>query len=206
MADISWKRNRLRHVTTVAFCGIMLGGGLSTRIAASEWDQKTIVTFNTPVEVPGKDLPPGTYVFKRLDSPTDRAIVQIFDKDEKRLYATILAIPDYRLKPTGKPVIRFEERPSDSPPALKAWFYPGEEDGLQFVYTHDRATDLAKRTKQNVLSMRNEMEGTMTAPASSPDAPNVKALEITVVTAVTPSGEQVGMDQAASTTAKNPKK
>ena len=130
-----------------ALCVMMLGAGLSPKAAADERDKKTIVTFSAPVEVPGKALPAGTYVFKLLDTTSNRNIVQIFDKDEKQLLATILAIPDYRLKPTDKPVIKFEERPSGTPEAIKAFFYPGDEYGLQFVYPHDRAVQIAKRTK-----------------------------------------------------------
>src|SRR5712672_4839493 len=74
--------------------------GLMPRAVADESDHKTIVTFSGPVEIPGKALPAGTYVFKLLNSTSNRNIVQIFDKDEKQLLATILAIPDYRLKPT----------------------------------------------------------------------------------------------------------
>src|SRR6266436_4710922 len=107
-----------------ALGAIVLGIGLAPRCAADEHDKKTIVTFSAPVEVPGKVLPAGTYVFKLLDSTANRNIVQIFDKDEKQLYATILAVPDYRMQPSDKPLIQFEERPSDSPPAVKAWFYP----------------------------------------------------------------------------------
>lgn len=183
----------------IAMCVGILAASSMPRAAASEWDKKTIVTFNTPVEIPGgKVLPAGTYVFKRLDSLADHNIVQIFDKDEKQLLATVLAIPNYRLQPADKPVIQFEERPSDSPPALEAWFYPGDNYGLQFVYTQDRATQLAKRTHQNVLSMRNDMGQNVTAPADSSKASSVQALENTKVTAMNPSGQQVGMDQAVS--------
>jgi len=84
------------------------------------------VTFNAPVEVPAKALPAGTYVFKLLDS-TDRNIVQICDKDQQHLLATVVALPEYRLKPSGKPVLQFEERPSGSRPALRAWADQGSQ-------------------------------------------------------------------------------
>ena len=129
-------------VTTL--CVTVLGIGWTTGAAADERDKKTIVTFSAPVEIPGKALPAGTYVFKVLDSASNRNILQIFDKDEKQLYATILAIPDYRLRPSDKPVIRFEERPSGTPEAIKAFFYPGDDYGLQFVYPHDRAVQIAR--------------------------------------------------------------
>ena len=49
-----------------------------------------------------------------------RHIVQIFDKDETTIYATILAIPNYRLKATDQTVIKFSERPAGQPEALRA--------------------------------------------------------------------------------------
>src|SRR3984893_16400237 len=144
-SDMSIKRFT-DHVTApsaqavfAALCVVTLGVGLTPSAAADESDKKTIVTFNAPVEVPGKALPAGTYVFKLLDSTGNRNIVQIYDKDEKKLLATMLAIPDYRMQPSDKPVITFEERPSGTPEALRAWFYPGDTYGQQFVYPHKRA-------------------------------------------------------------------
>jgi len=57
---------------------------------ASERDQKTVLTFSGPVEIPGQVLPAGTYVFKLLDSGSNRHIVQIFSKDEKTCIQHIL--------------------------------------------------------------------------------------------------------------------
>jgi hypothetical protein len=64
-----------------------------------------------PVEVPGLVLTAGTYWFTLADSDSDRNIIQIWDVGRMHLITTILAIPDYRLQPTGKTVIHFEERP-----------------------------------------------------------------------------------------------
>ncbi len=89
-------------------------------------------------------LPAGTYVFKIVDSKSDRHIVQIFSADEKTVYATILAIPNYRLKVTGKTVITFRERPAGEPQALRAWFYPGRNWGEEFVYPKKKAIEIAK--------------------------------------------------------------
>ena len=97
-------------------------------------DKETVVTFSNPVEVPGRVLPAGTYVFKLVNSQSDRQLVQIFTKDQRKVLATIQAIPDYRSQPTDKPVISFEERPSGEPEALQSWFYPGDNYGLHFVY------------------------------------------------------------------------
>jgi hypothetical protein len=159
-----------------------------------DWDKKTVVTTNVPIEVPGKALPAGTYVFKLLDSPSNRNIVQIFDKDEKHLLATVLTVPDYRLEPADKPLLHFEERPSSAPEALKAWFYPGENYGREFVYPHQRAAELAKQTHQNVLSMRDDMTRNMKTSSSSATSPDIQGLQKTEVTGVSPGGESVDIE------------
>ena len=132
-----------------------------------------------------------------MDSNANRNIVQIFDRDEKMLYATILALPDYRLKPSDKTVIQFEERPSGEPPAIKAWYYPGDNSGVQFVYPHDRAVQLAKRTGQNVLSMNNNMQKNMDNATANPKIsasdPGIQQLERTDVTGVGPEGQPVDL-------------
>jgi LPXTG-motif cell wall-anchored protein len=162
--------------------GALVLFGLLPSARADEWNKRTVVTLNEPVEVPGAVLQPGTYVFKLMDSPANRHIVQIYNQDETHLYTTILAIPDYRLKPADKTVMGFEERPSSSPEALKAWFYPGDQYGQEFVYPKSRGLEIAKATNQNVL--------TMPEPTSSPNASSVQAMENAPVNEVSPSGEE----------------
>jgi hypothetical protein len=110
---------------------------------ADQWDKKTILTVNEPIQVPNKVLPPGKYVIKLMDSPSDRHIVQIFDGDEMHLITTILAIPNYRLQPTGKTVFGFWETPPGQPKALRAWFYPGDNFGQEFAYPKNAAVQIA---------------------------------------------------------------
>ena len=193
MPQITSRLNRILGAAVALACVATIGTGLIPKAVADEGDKKTIVTFSAPVEVPGKALPAGTYVFKLLDSTASRHIVQIFDKDETKLYATILAIPDYRMTPPDKPIIQFEERASGAPPALKAWFYPGDNFGQQFVYPHERAVQLAKRTNQHVLSMGDEMTKHITAPVTSASHASARQLQQTDVTGVRPSGESVAL-------------
>lgn len=154
---------------------------------ADQFDRKTVVTFSAPVEVPGvgaQTLPAGTYIFKVLDSPSDRHIVQILNEDGTHVYTTILAIPNYRLKATDKTVMTFRERPAGEPEALKAWFYPGREWGEEFVYERPKAIQLAKETNETVLS----------TPAVLVAAP-IEALKAAPLEAVTPAGESVDVAQ-----------
>jgi hypothetical protein len=98
-------------------------------------------------------LPAGTYVFKIANTASDRHIVEIFNKEETEIYATILAIPNERLKVTDGVALTFRETPAGQPPALRAMFYPGRAWGEEFVYPKFQATQLAKATSQPVLSM-----------------------------------------------------
>src|SRR5712671_8209903 len=86
--------------------------------SADEWNKKTILTFSGPVQIPGATLAAGSYVFKLADIPGNRHVVQVFDKDEKKIYTTMLAIPNERLEPTDNPVVLFSERASGSPQAI----------------------------------------------------------------------------------------
>lgn len=87
--------------------------GVATfRAQADQWDKKTILTLDQPVQVTDRLLEPGQYVFKLLDSQSDRHIVQIFDGDQKHIIDTVLAIPNYRLRPTGKSQFMFWETPT----------------------------------------------------------------------------------------------
>jgi len=172
-----------------------VGLGLLTRMArtarASGWDQKTTFTFSGPVEIPGQVLPPGTYVFKRADSQAERNIAQVFSKNERHLYGTFLAIPDQRLRPPGRPIITFDERPPASPEAVRAWFYPGENYGHEFVYPKPKAVALAKSNNTPVPSMPAELSANTTEPAPTLTEPHVEALRQAPLKAEKPTEEEV---------------
>src|SRR5947209_15672786 len=149
--------------------------------SADDWNKKTVVTFSAPVEVPGvgaQVLPAGTYVFKIVDSLSDRHIVQIFNQDETRVYTTILAIPNYRLRATDKTVMTFKERAQGEPEAIRAWFYPGSQSGEEFVYPKSKAIEFAKISNEPVLY----------TPVAVAD---VEALKTVPIEAVAPTGDPV---------------
>ncbi len=178
--------NRFR-VVAVIFCLTLVALAVPPRGKADEWNKKTTVTFSEPVEIPGVDaqiLPAGTYVFKLLDSASNRHIVQVFSKDGTHVYSTILAIPNYRLRATDKTVMTFRERPAGSPEAIKAWFYPGANWGEEFVYPKTRAVELAKITHEPVLAMPTEL-------AAAP----VETLKAAPVVAVKPTGQEVAITE-----------
>jgi hypothetical protein len=180
----------------------LLSATLLPSAKADEFNRKTVITFSGPVEIPGVHrtgwgvLPAGTYVFKVMDSQSDRHIVQIFSKDELTVYATILAIPNYRLKPTDKTVITFRERPAGEPEALRAWFYPGRNWGEEFVYPKAKAVELAKVSNVAVLATTTDVK----VEVEKPEVPEVVAeLKQAPIVAVKPSGEEVEVAQVVQT-------
>jgi hypothetical protein len=179
------------------------GRGPRANAKADDWNRKTVITFSGPVEIPGVHLkgwgvlPAGTYVFKILDSQSDRHIVQIFSKDET-VYATILAIPNYRLKATDKTVITFRERPAGEPEALRAWFYPGRNWGEEFVYPKAKAIELAKSTNTPVLFTPAEIPRRSRRADQTADEPVVAQLKQAPVMAIQPTGEEVELAEVVT--------
>jgi hypothetical protein len=130
-------------------------------------------------------------VFKIVDSTANRHIVQIFNKEETQIYATILAIPNYRLKATSRTAVTFRERPAGQPQALRAWFYPGRNWGEEFVYSRAQAVELAKSTNTVVLYTTAELPLEVEKPMLAVSEPEVARLREAPVAAIQPTGEEV---------------
>ncbi len=153
-------------------------------IKADTHNKKTQITFSQPVVVPGATLQPGTYVFRLMDSQSDRHIVQVTNTRGNKIYATILSISDYRQTSTGHTVITFGETETCGPMALKSWFFPGDKYGQRFVYPKDKAAEIASACNEPVPSVAKEM------PTEAP------ALQEAPVQEVTPQKQEVAYDAA----------
>ena len=121
--------------TGFALCIVLASSGFY----ADSWNKKTILTVNETITIPGAVLTPGRYVFKLLNSQSDRHIVQVFNEDETFVIATIMAIPNERARPRGRSKFTFWEMPVGTPPALRSWFYPGDNQGQEFAYPKNTA-------------------------------------------------------------------
>ncbi|MBV9158474.1 MAG: hypothetical protein JO097_19595 [Acidobacteriaceae bacterium] len=158
------------YIGALAVTGLgLIGTSFVPKAHADAWDKMTIVTVNEPIIAGNKVLDPGTYVWKLLDSQSNRHIVQIFDKDQQHLQTTILAIPNYRLEPTGKSQFAFWETPNGVPKAVRAWFYPGDNFGQEFPYPKKLVAQLASAAPVPVPMNYVEPEPAP-APAPQPEA------------------------------------
>jgi len=162
------KQFRSFYIAALAVVGVgLIGTSFVPKAHADAWDKKTIVTVNEPIIAGNKVLEPGTYVWRLLDSQSDRHIVQIFDRDQRHLQQTILAIPNYQLQPSDKSQFSFWETPAGVPKAVRAWFYPGDNSGQEFAYPKKLVAQLASAAPVPVPSSYKEPEPT---PAPQPEA------------------------------------
>lgn len=131
---------------------VLMFAVMSPLARADASNQETVLTFSQPVEIPGQILPAGSYCFVVLNDASSRDIVQIFNSDRDKLYATFMTVPTSRMEPTGDTVISFAERPSGQPEALMTWFYPGELTGHAFQYAGQEDRELLSDAKQVVTA------------------------------------------------------
>jgi hypothetical protein len=136
--------------SALAACVGALGLAVVPATRADVWNKKTILTVNESIQLPNKVLEPGKYVMKLMDSPSNRHIVQVFNEDESQLLTTVLALPNYRLQPTGETRFTFWETVSGEPKPLRSWFYPGDNFGQEFAYPKNKATVIARASGESV--------------------------------------------------------
>jgi hypothetical protein len=133
---------RLLKFTAAVFCALLFVAGFAPNSSANQLNHETMVTFTSPVEVPGPHgtivLSAGTYVLEATNPFQSHIVVQIFNRDKTRLYATVLAIRSYRQTLSGTEVT-FAQSQGDPVQKLKTWFYRNYDYGQEFIYApeHD---------------------------------------------------------------------
>ncbi len=139
---------------TFIILGLALASALMLPAArASDYDQATKLTFNQSVKIPGRVLPAGTYWFVLADTNDARNIVQVFNSDRTRLYATVFTVDAQRPNTTsGDTAITFAARGGMQPEIMVLWFYPGRNSGHQFLYPATDQKDLAQVKRYTVIA------------------------------------------------------
>lgn len=160
------------RTTCVLVLGMLAAGSTAY---ADQWDKKTVITLTETVQAPGAILTPGKYVLKLVSSESNRHIVQITNERGDQVITTILAIPNYRLEPTGNSAFSFWETPTGNPRALRAWFYPGDNFGQEFAYPKGLSAKIAE---------------TAHAPVPTVTAETVAEMKTAPLTIVEPTGEE----------------
>jgi hypothetical protein len=153
-----------------------------------EWNKKSTLTAENQVELPGVVLEPGVYIVRLKESGEKRSIVEILNKEETKTLATVVAVPDHRMKPDDNAEFIFHETKPGGPAPVRSWFYSGDLVGLEFIYPKDRAKVIARDTGDHVLASND----------SSKEA---------AIVAVTPNGKEIVLDEpgAAQTARRKPR-
>jgi hypothetical protein len=191
------------YLKSLALVAVVGFAGTSFAVA-DEWDKKTTITIDEPMQLPNTMLQPGTYVIKLVaTSAANRHTVQFFDKDEKHVITTILAIPNERLRATGKSVFAFWETPAGQPKALRAWFYPGDNFGQEFAYPKDVAASLSASNNNVTVPINDDKSAAVTTQTAQNDdaasAP-VVAAQSAPVSAPAPAPAPAPVEVAAAQT------
>jgi hypothetical protein len=153
----------------------------SPTASAQRFDKGTKITINSPFQVPGKTLPAGDYVIRLMEIPGNRRVVQIMSATEQKSLAIALAIPDYVLKAPENTYLSFYEVDRAKPLPVHAWFYPGSNFGVEFVYPKSKALEIAKVSGEHVIAT------TAPEPITNPSPGELESEPLVVIE---PSGEE----------------
>jgi hypothetical protein len=128
-----------------AILAVSVLGALAPEVKADEWNKKTNITINQPVEVQGAVLSAGSYILELADLSSNRHIVQILSAEDNRVIATMFTVSAFRLVPADKSAFKFYDSETGRPHELHTWFLPGETIGFEFKASREApAVELAK--------------------------------------------------------------
>ncbi len=127
-------RFHILSVILVSGVAVLFAPDLAPGLQASTPQEVTVFNFKVPVQVPGRVLPAGRYLFKLEQSGGELNVVEIKNPEESKVYGVFLVKPDYRGKAPSQPGLTFDKRAHGSPLAIRTWFYPGDKYGNQFMY------------------------------------------------------------------------
>jgi len=166
--------SKLTVLSTLAVLAFGVGG----TVHAQTSDYRTYFTFSTPVTLPGVTLPAGRYLFRLADPNSSRKVINVLSADGKTSLAMLHTIPNQLMKAPNDPEIRFMETSGNMPPPIKTWWYPGKAIGYEFIYPRAQALQLAKVTKEPVLTTREETKDVVTADLARIDGAGVPAVVV----------------------------
>ena len=125
---------------------------IGSRAEAQTANYRTHFTFSAPVTLPGQTLPAGKYIFRLADPDGSRKVINVLSGDGRRSMGMLHSIPNQATKPPQDAEIRFMETDAQVPPPVKTWWYAGKAIGYEFIYPREQAVQLAKSTKDPILT------------------------------------------------------
>jgi hypothetical protein len=161
------------HIFNAILSIAMAVTSLSQESSSYEWNKKSTLKAEHQVEFPGIVLEPGVYVVRLKENGEKRSQVQILNQAESQVLATVVAVPDLRVRPEDSSEFVFHEVKGAGPQPVRSWFFSGDLVGLEFVYPESRAKEIAKATEDHVMASNDSKSGPILAVT-----PNGKAIVI----------------------------
>ena len=165
----------------VLSAAVLFSMSIAPSLKADTWNKKTVITISETITLPMNTvLQPGTYVFKLADfavGPSHRPDLQCHRNTYYRHHpgdprTTGCSRPARACSSSGK-------RRRAAPKAMRAWFYPGDNFGQEFVYPKIQSLEIAKITRTPVPTVLVEN-----------DVVDVAVLKAAPVVVVTEKGEE----------------
>jgi|SRR5579872_1777170 len=148
---VTIKRFGLLTIASIWICAV--AGATHANAQNQNVREVTKITFSKPIRLPGVTLPAGSYTFLHPTPNEDFHVVQVLDDKQTKSYGFFLTIPNDRLTPANDTVITFRETPVGYIDTIRAWFFPGEKTGDEFVYSRKEAGTITNAIHQPVLSL-----------------------------------------------------
>ncbi len=159
-------KNKTGIITLGLFCAVgLLGSALHADTSAADPEKKAVVAIQSPMEIPGSVLQPGSYVFKQSGAQNGWTVVQIYNESESTLVTTVIAYQNPKLTSNGETVMTYSA-PGSNGQVLEAVTFPGDAAPDQFAYPAAEADRIGSANRVRIPST-----GTNDAyPSSLPDA------------------------------------
>jgi hypothetical protein len=129
---------------------IALGMFFELTAHADEMNESTKITFSAPVQVPGRVLPAGSYLFEQAEPNGNPDVIQISNADRTVLYAIVQTASTGRKEASGDTAITLAE-PDSGNPVLVKWFYPGRAIGHEFLYPKQQEQAIAQDKQETYV-------------------------------------------------------
>jgi hypothetical protein len=143
---------QMSRVVTTAVVAVAAALAMTVGAWADESNKLTYLTVAKTVQLPGITLAPGRYRIELADVVDSRRVIKVASEDGAKQFGLLLTIPNELREPAKDAVVLFSETSAAEPEAVKAYVYPGERIGYEFIYPHDQAVQIAKRAHTRVLS------------------------------------------------------
>ncbi len=166
------------HVINAMLVVAMALSSLFQGPSAFEWNKKSTLSTDRQVEFPGLVLEPGIYIIRLKDNGEKRSVVEILNSVESQVLATLVAVPDHRVRPEDNSEFTFHSGKRNGPQPVQTWFFAGDLVGLEFVYPKPRAKEIARESDEHVMASNGIKDG--------------------VIVAVTPSGKEIVIDDSTT--------